>query len=131
MKTAKELRDLSKSQIPKIVGNVLSDVKEHIINSCEMEASRGASHYSIRLKQCYVFVKEELLNECIKLANEFEINGYKVSIYDVGNDYFAKFIMTFSWNGEVQDGLVKMHGKKYHLYDTDNGIIESDIKGGY
>ena len=63
------------------------------------------------------------LEECIKLVKEFEDNGYKVSIEDSGNGYYADFIMRFSWN----DRLIEFNGRSFGhnklLYTTDDGLI--------
>lgn len=116
MKTANELYEITQKQIPKIVENIMDGVKEHIIQRCEEEALKGATYYEIYLKHGIFFVKDKLLEECIKLAKEFEDNGYKVSIEDDGNGYYVNFIMRFTWHGEV----VRCRDVEI-LYDTDNG----------
>ena len=123
MKTAQELYKISQIKAPEIVSDILNGVKEHIIQRCEQEANKGATYYSIYLKKGLSYTKDLLLEECIKLAKEFENNGYKVSIEDSGNGYYVDFIMRFSWN----DKVVKFDGKSFGhnelLYTTDNGII--------
>ena len=123
MKTAQELYKISQIKAPEIVSNILNGVKEHIIQRCEQEANKGATYYSIYLKKGLSYTKDLLLKECIKIAKEFENNGYKVSIEDNGNGYYVDFIMRFSWN----DKVVKFDGKSFGhnelLYTTDNGII--------
>lgn len=122
MKSAKELYQITLAQTPMLVEKVLDGVREHIIESCERDAKLGAVYYTIHLKRAHGFIKEELLKECIKLAKEFEKEEYKVCIEDTGNGYYVNFSMTFSWNGQIEEGLLKRYGKRYHLYDTDNGI---------
>ena len=123
IKTAQELYEISKNKAPEIVSDILNGVKEHIIQRCEQEANKGATYYSIYLKKGLSYTKDLLLEECIKLAKEFENNGYKVSIEDSGNGYYVDFIIRFSWN----DKVVKFDGKSFShnelLYTTDNGII--------
>ena len=85
IKTAQELYEISKIKAPEIVSDILNGVKEHIIQRCEQEANKGATYYSIYLKKGLSYTKDLLLEECIKLAKEFENNGYKVSIEDNGN----------------------------------------------
>lgn len=123
MKTAQELYEISKIRAPEIVSDILNGVKEHIIQRCEQEANKGATYYSIYLKKGLSFVKDLLLEECIKIAKEFENNGYKVSIEDNGNGNYVDFIMRFSWNDKVAefDGRSFCHNEL--LYTTDNGII--------
>ena len=122
MKTAQELYKISQIKAPEIVSDILNGVKEHIIQRCEQEANKGATYYSIYLKRGLSYTKDLLLEECIKLAKEFENNGYKVSIEDSGNGYYVDFIMRFSWN----DKVVKFDGKSFShnelLYTTDNEI---------
>lgn len=127
MKSANELHEISKKQAPTIVNKVLDGVKEHCIHRCIQEANGGSTYYSIYLKQALSFVREVLLEECIKLAKEFEDNGYKVSIDDSGNGYYIDFIMTFSWDGNVKCKESNSFGMKRHLYDTDNGVVNEEI----
>lgn len=127
MKSANELHEISKKQTPIIVNKVLDGVKEHCIHRCIQEANGGSTYYSIYLKQARSFVREVLLEECIKLAKDFEDNGYKVSIDDSGNGYYIDFIMTFSWDGNVKRKESNSFGTKRHLYDTDNGVINEEI----
>lgn len=127
MKSANELHEISKKQTPIIVNKVLDGVKEHCIHKCIQEANGGSTYYSIYLKQARSFVREVLLEECIKLAKDFEDNGYKVSIDDSGNGYYIDFIMTFSWDGSVKCKESNSFGTKRHLYDTDNGIVNEEI----
>lgn len=105
-----------------LVEKVLDGVREHIIESCERYAARGATCYSIHLKQDYALIKDLLLEECIKLSKEFQDNGYKVSIDDSGKGYYVNFIITISWNDKVEICEGILHNN-CHLYDTDNGII--------
>ena len=123
MKTAQELYKISQTKAPEIVADILEGVREHVIQRCEGEANKGATYYSIYLKKGLSYTKDLLLKECIKIAKEFENNGYKVSIEDNGNGYYVDFIMRFSWN----DKVVKFDGKSFGhnelLYTTDNGII--------
>ena len=122
MKTAEELYEISKNKAPEIVAEILSGVKEKIILRCEEEAHKGATYYTIRLEQGLSYVKDLLLEECLKIAKEFENNGYKVSIDDYGNGYYINFRMTFSWNGKVCPLSSKL--QCYCLYNTDKGIIK-------
>lgn len=123
MKTAQELYEISQIKSPEIVADILKGVREHIIRRCEEEAEKGATDYSIYLKRGLSFTKALLLEECIKIAKEFEDNGYKVSIEDSGNGYYVEFIMRFSWNNKV----VKFNGESFGhnklLYTTDNGLV--------
>ena len=122
MKTAQELYKISQIKAPEIVSDILNGVKEHIIQRCEQEANKGATYYSIYLKKGLSYTKDLLLEECIKLAKEFENNGYKVSIEDSGNGCYVDFIMRFSWN----DKVVKFDGNSFShnelLYTTDTEI---------
>ena len=122
MKTAQELYKISQTKAPEIVTNILDGVREHIVQRCEQEANEGATCYSIYLNKGLSFIKDLLLEECIKIAKEFEDNGYKVSIENNGNGCYVYFIMWFSWN----DKVVEFDGRSGHkklLYTTDNGII--------
>ena len=123
IKPAQELYKISKMKAPEIVAGILDGVREHIIERCEEEANKGATYYSIYLKKGLSFTKDLLLEECIKLVKEFEDNGYKVSIEDSGNGYYADFIMRFSWN----DRLIEFNGRSFGhnklLYTTDDGLI--------
>lgn len=117
MKTAQELYEFTLEQKPRLVDKVLNGVREHIIDCLERESQKGSTYYPIYLKQEHSFVKDLLLEECIKLSREFEEYGYKVSIDDYGNGYYVNFIITVSW-----DGKVKAHETgDGHLYDTDIG----------
>ena len=122
MKTAQELYEISQTKAREIIADILDGVREHIIQRCEQEANKGATYYSIYLNKGLSFIKDLLLEECIKIAKEFEDNGYKVSIEDNGNGYYVDFIMRFSWN----DKVVKFDGKSFShnelLYTTDNEI---------
>ena len=123
MKTANKLYEISKTKAPEIVSEILKGVREHIIQRCEEEANKGATHYSINLKKGLYFIKDLLLEECVNLIKEFENNGYKVSIEDYGNGYYVGFVIRFSWNGE----LAKLYGgslcRKELLYTTDDGLL--------
>ena len=123
MKTAQELYEISQTKAPEIIADILDGVREHIIQRCEQEANKGATYYSIYLKKGLSFIKDLLLEECIKIAKEFEDNGYKVSIEDNGNGYYVDFIMRFSWNDKVVEFDGKSFGHNELLYTTDNGII--------
>lgn len=123
IKTAQELYEISQTKAPEIVDDILDGVKEHIIQRCEQEANKGATYYSIYLKKGLSFVKDLLLEECIKIAKEFENNGYKVSIEDSGNGYYVDFIMYFSWNDKVVEFGGRSFGHNELLYTTDSGII--------
>lgn len=128
MKSAKELYEISKEQATLLVKAVLNGVKEHCITRCEEEANIGSTTYAIYLKQTREFAKELLLEKCIELVKDFEENGYKVSIDDSGNGYYISFIITFSWDGFVRKKYDKHFGVYKHLYDTENGIVDSDTK---
>lgn len=123
MKTAQELYKISQVKAPEIVAGILDGVREHIIERCEEEANKGATYYSIYLKKGLSFTKDLLLEECIKLAKEFEENGYKVSIEDIGNGYYVSLVMRFSWSDRIVwfDGGSFGHNKL--LYTTDDGLI--------
>lgn len=123
IKTAQELYEISKNKAPEIVAGILDGVREHIIQRCEEEANKGATYYSIYLKKGLSYTKDLLLEECIKLVKEFENNGYKVSIEDFGNGYYANFVMRFSWSDKVVEFDGKSFGHNELLYTTDNGII--------
>ena len=123
MKTAQELYEFTMQQKPKLVEAVLEGVREHIIECLDRDSKRGATNYSIYLKKERAFVKDLLLEECIKLAKEFEENGYKISIDDSGNGYYIEFIMTVSWDGKVKTREKAIFHNNRHLYDTDNGVI--------
>ena len=120
MKTANELYEISKNQESSLVNSVLDGVKEHCISRCEEEANAGSTYYSIYLNQTRAFAKELLLEKCIELAEEFEENGYMVSIDDSGNGYYINFIITFSWDGIVHKKYDKHFDASEHLYDTKN-----------
>ena len=123
MKTAQELYEISQTKAPEIIADILDGVREHIIQRCEQEANEGATCYSIYLNKGLSFIKDLLLEECIKIAKEFEDNGYKVSIEDNGNGYYVDFIMRFSWNDKVVEFDGRSFGHNELLYTTDNGII--------
>ena len=122
MKTAMELYEISKTKAPEIVEDILKGVREHVIQRCEEEANKGATYYSIYLKKGLFLTKTLLLEECIKLAKEFEENGYKVSIEDNGNGYYVDFIMYFSWSGELIKFDVRSFDYNELLYTTDNRL---------
>lgn len=128
MKTAKELYEISKEQAPLLVKGVLGGVKEHSIQRCEEEANKGFTCYSIYLNQTRDFAKELLLKECVELVKEFEENGYKVSIDDSGNRYYVNFIITFSWDETIHKKYDRHFGTYEHLYDTESGILDFNIK---
>ena len=123
MKTAQELYKISQTKAPEIVADILEGVREHVIQRCEGEANKGATYYSIYLNKGLSFIKDLLLEECIKIAKEFEDNGYKVSIEDNGNGYYVDFIMRFSGNDKVVEFDGKSFGHNELLYTTDNEII--------
>lgn len=123
IKTAQELYEISKNKAPEIVAGILDGVREHIIQRCEEEANKGATYYSIYLKKGLSYTKDLLLEECIKLAKEFENNGYKVSIEDSGNGYYVNFVMRFSWNDKIVKFNDRSFGHNELLYITDNGVI--------
>lgn len=124
MKTAQELYDISKISAQDIINEILDGVREHIIQKCEEKAFEGATYYTIHLKQAEIYVKDLLLEECSKIAKEFEDNGYQVSIKDYGNGYYINFCMTFSWGNEAD------LSKDDCLYNTNEGIIEGDENNG-
>ena len=123
MKTAQELYEISQTKAPEIIADILDGVREHIIQRCEQEANKGATYYSIYLNKGLSFIKDLLLEECIKIAKEFEDNGYKVSIEDNGNGYYVDFIMRFSWNDKVVEFDGRSFGHNELLYTTDKEII--------
>lgn len=123
IKTAQELYEISKNKAPEIVASILDGVREHIIQRCEEEANKGATYYSIYLKKGLSYTKNLLLEECIKLVKEFENNGYKVSIEDSGNGYYANFVMRFSWDDKIVKFNDRSFGHNELLYITDNGVI--------
>lgn len=118
--------ELSRVQTPKLVAEILDGVREHVIKRCEEEAKKGATFYFIYLREGSHFIKEDLLVECIKLAKEFENNGYKVSIENSGNGCYVNFVMSFSWNGEVVKVTRRGFGKNEFLYDSDNGVFKEN-----
>lgn len=123
IKTAQELYKISQTKAPEIVAGILDGVREHIIQRCEDEANKGATYYSIYLKKGLSYTKDLLLEECIKIAKEFENNGYKVSIEDSGNGYYANFVMRFSWDDKIVKFNDRSFGHNELLYTTDNGVI--------
>lgn len=123
MKTAQELYKISQTKAPEIVAGILEGVREHVIQRCEDEANKGATYYSIYLKKGLSYAKDLLLEECIKIAKEFEDNGYKVSIEDSGNGYYANFVMRFSWDDKIVKFNDRSFGHNELLYTTDNGVI--------
>ena len=99
IKTAEELYKITLDRRPEIVESILAGVREHIIEKCEEEANRGNTHYTIHLTKGNIVVKDLLLIECIKLANEFEKCGYNVVIRnykDINNEYVS-FRITVYW----------------------------------
>lgn len=120
IKTAQELYEISKNKAPEIVAGILDGVREHIIQRCEEEANKGATYYSIYLKKGLYFVKDLLLEKCIKVAKEFEDNGYKVSIEDSGNGYYANFVMRLSWDDKIVKFNDRSFGHNELLYVTDD-----------
>lgn len=123
IKSAKELYEISQESAPKIVADILNGVRTHVIQKSEEEAYNGATSYTIYLKNGLSYVKNLLLDECIKIAKEFEDKGYKVSIGDSGNGFYISFYMEFSWDGSIESS------SRSCLYTTDKGIIPK-IKGG-
>ena len=94
--------------------------------------SKNLYNYSIYLRQERAFVKDLLLEECIKLVKEFEDNDCKVSIDDSGNGYYINFIITVSWDGKVKTREKATFHNNRHLYDTDNGVINTeDLEDGW
>ena len=120
IKTAQELYKISQIKEPEIVAAILEGVREHIIQRCAEEANKGATYYSIYLKKGLYFVKDLLLEECIKVAKEFEDNGYKVSIEDSGNGYYANFVMRLSWDDKIVKFNDRSFGHNELLYVTDD-----------
>lgn len=106
-----------------MVNNILDGIKEHAIERCEQEARRGNLCYTLRLKQGVYFIKDLLLHECIKMAKEFENNGYYISIRDISrfDSHYINFLITFSWDGDVVFG--KFEDRRC-LYDTKHGVLE-------
>lgn len=123
IKTAQELYEISQTKAPEIVAGILDGVREHIIERCEEEANKGATYYSIYLKKGLFYTKDLLLEECIKIAKEFENNGYKVSIEDSGNGYYANFVIRFSWDDKIVKFNDRSFGHNELLYTTDSGAI--------
>lgn len=123
MKLASELYKISQTKAPEIVADIMHGVKEHVEKRCEEKANKGATNYTIYLKEGLSFTKSLLLKECVSLAKEFEDNGYKVSIEDSGNGYYLNFIITFSWDGRVSITHSSFNNKNL-LYTTDRGIIK-------
>lgn len=115
--SAKELYEISQESVPKIVANILNGVRTHVIQKCEEVAYDGGTSYTIYLKNGLSYVKNLLLDECIKIAKEFENEGYKVSIGDRCNGYYVSFYMDFSWDGSIEGS------SRSCLYTTDKGII--------
>ena len=105
MKTAQELYEFTMQQKPKLVEAVLDGVREHIIECLDRDSKRGATNYSIYLKKERAFVKDLLLEECIKLAKEFEEFGYNVVIknYKDADDEYVDFAITILWENESND----------------------------
>ena len=102
IKTAEELYKIALDRRPEIVEHILVGVREHIIERCEEEANKGNTQYTIYLQKGNIVVKDLLLTECIKLANEFERSGYNVVIRnykDVANEY-SSFRITVYWGYE-------------------------------
>ena len=126
MRRAEELYEFTMQQKPKLVEAVLEGVREHIIECLDRDSKRGATNYSIYLKKERAFVKDLLLEECIKLAKDFEENGYKISIDDSGNGYYIDFIVTVSWDSKVKTCEKAIFHNNRHLYDTDNGVINAE-----
>lgn len=118
MRTANELYEFTMAQAPILVDRVLDGVKEHIVEKCEERARQGATNYSIYLKKEYAYIKDLLLERCIELIKEFEDNGYKISIDDVGNENYVKFIITVSWNGLLECYPNRPFKEARHLYNS-------------
>ena len=119
IKTAEELYKIALNRRPEIVERILVGVREHIIERCEEEANRGNTCYTIHLTKGNIVVKDLLLIECIKLANEFEKCGYNVVIRnykDINNEY-ASFRITVCWGNEG-DYTYKDHDNIEVLYAT-------------
>ena len=119
IKTAEELCKITLDRRPEIVERILAGVREHIIERSEEEANRGNTHYTIHLTKGNIVVKDLLLIECIKLANEFEKCGYNVVIRnykDINNEYVS-FRITVYW-GNKNDYTYKNHDNIEVLYET-------------
>jgi len=127
MRTAKELYEFTLAQSPKLVADILDGVHEHMVNRCEGEAEKGSTHYTIYLKKGYGFIKELLLDECIKMVKDFEDAGYKITIEDTGNGYYVDFEITVSWDGKARKSDAKLLHKPKFLYDTDYGINKPEV----
>lgn len=54
---------------------------------------------------------------------QFEDNGYKVSIEDSGNGYYANFVMRLSWDDKIVKFNDRSFGHNELLYVTDDWII--------
>lgn len=124
MKTAAELLEISNKTIPEKVARILDGVREHIIARCEEEANNGGTCYEMRLNTTVHYLKNYLLEECVKLVKEFEDNGYKIVIKDKGNGYYLNFSIIISWNGKEKNdnGFALIQGKI--LYTTEKGVIK-------
>ena len=119
IKTAEELCKITLDRRPEIVERILAGVREHIIERSEEEANRGNTHYTIHLTKGNIVVKDLLLIECIKLANEFEKCGYNVVIRnykDINNEYVS-FRITVYWGNE-NDYTYKDYDNIEVLYNT-------------
>lgn len=130
MLNAKQLYEISQQRIPELVDEIMKGVKEHIIEQCKREANRGATYYTIYLKEGNRFIRNKLVEECLELAGFFEReeNGFKVSIDDGGSDTRVIFYFTVSWNGKPHIVGSYGFGKNEHVYDTDNGFNDDYLK---
>lgn len=102
MNTARELYEISKTSNLRIIKNIIKETKEYIIQRVESESNNGFVYSEIWLTRRPIQLKDFLIDGYIKLAKEFENNGYKVSINICENEFGIYFIITLSWNDEIK-----------------------------
>ena len=86
MKTAQELYKIAQTKPSEIVAGILDGVREHIIQRCEQEANKGATYYSIYLKEGKSFIKSGVSNSlCENLKHLFSLQFEQLIIIELFN----------------------------------------------
>lgn len=101
MKTANELKEISNKQGINLIKKFLDNIEQHIEKKCEQESLKGNHSCTIHLDKITYELKNEMLEECIKIAKKIELDNYDVIIKsnDFNNDD------EYNYNVNIQIGI--------------------------
>lgn len=99
---ASDLMKLAEQKANEKVEKCFHGMEDHIKDRMLEEATKGSTSYTFYANKIeHYCLSKELYDRFVKIGEELEESGYKVLIFDTGNEYWSNFAVKISWSGEI------------------------------